>query len=188
MVTAIQDPKETEQQFLLRLLDARNRVFFTSKEERVEAEYSTQLVEKSFSGLCWVNELAYFNFTIKYRSGRVTTDADSLSRIPDFESYSQTCTEEMSPQTTNAMIYAVNLLAKGKSNWATPCTMDPNVLAIDSSNFRNDLRIGVNDLLNGQLNDPVTSRVIQFIEQGKKPLPKDLLHESSDVKFNSRLA
>jgi len=40
----------------------------------------------------------------------------------------------------------------------------------------------VNDLLNGQLNDPVTSRVIQFIEQGKKPLPKDMLHESSDVK------
>ena len=48
MVTAIQDPKETAQQFLLRLLDARNRVFFASKEERVEAEYSTQLVEKSF--------------------------------------------------------------------------------------------------------------------------------------------
>ena len=48
MVTAIQDPKDTAQQFLLRLLDARNRVFFASKEERVEAEYSTQLVEKSF--------------------------------------------------------------------------------------------------------------------------------------------
>ena len=48
MVTAIQDTKETAQQFLLRLLDARNRVLFASKEERVEAEYSTQLVEKSF--------------------------------------------------------------------------------------------------------------------------------------------
>ena len=48
MVTAIQDPKETTQQFLLRLLDARNRVFFASKEERLKAEYSTQLVEKSF--------------------------------------------------------------------------------------------------------------------------------------------
>ena len=48
MVTAIQDPKGTVQQFLLRLLDACNRVFFASKEERVEAEYSTQQVEKSF--------------------------------------------------------------------------------------------------------------------------------------------
>ena len=48
MVTAFQDPKETAQQFLLRLLDARNRVFFASKEERVKAEYSTQIVKKSF--------------------------------------------------------------------------------------------------------------------------------------------
>ena len=48
MVTAIQDPKETAQQFLLRLLDARNRVFFAAKEERAEGEYSSQLIEKSF--------------------------------------------------------------------------------------------------------------------------------------------
>ena len=48
MVTAIQEPKETALQFLLHLLDAGNRVFFASKEERVEAEYITQLVKKSF--------------------------------------------------------------------------------------------------------------------------------------------
>ena len=48
MVTAIQDQKETAQQFLLRLLDARNRVVFASKEDGVESEYSSQLVEKSF--------------------------------------------------------------------------------------------------------------------------------------------
>ena len=47
MVTAIQDQKETTQQFLLRLLDAQNRVSFASKED-VESEYSSQLVEKSF--------------------------------------------------------------------------------------------------------------------------------------------
>ena len=61
-------------------------------------------------------------------------------------------------------------------NWVTPFTIDPNVFAIDSSNFRNDLRIGVNDLINAQLNDPVMSRVLQFIEQGKKPLATDMLH------------
>ena len=48
MVTTIQEPKETAQQFLLRLLDALNRVFFASKEERAESEYSSQLVENSF--------------------------------------------------------------------------------------------------------------------------------------------
>ena len=48
MVTTVQEPKETAQQFLLRLLDSRNRVSFASKEENAESEYSSQLVEKSF--------------------------------------------------------------------------------------------------------------------------------------------
>ena len=57
MVTTVQEPKETAQQFLLRLLDARNKVFFATREEHAESEYSSQLVEKSFlkafeSGLC----------------------------------------------------------------------------------------------------------------------------------------
>ena len=134
------------------------------------------------TGLRWVNELADFNFTIKYRPGRINTDADSLSRIHEFESYIGTCTEEMLPQTTNAITCAVNLLANGKSNWVTPFAIDPNVFAIDSSNSRNDLRVGVNDLIDAQLSNPVTSRVMHFIEQGEKPLAKELLHESSDVK------
>ena len=48
MVTTVQEPKETAQQFLLRLLDARNKVFFATREEHAESEYSSQLVEKSF--------------------------------------------------------------------------------------------------------------------------------------------
>ena len=134
------------------------------------------------TGVRWVNELADFNFTIKYKPGRVHTDADSLSRIPDFEYYIETCTEEISPPTTNAVTCAVNLLANGKSNWVTPFSIDSNVFAVDSSNFRNDLCIGANNLIDAQLNDPVTSHVMQFNEQGKKPLAKDMLHESSDVK------
>ena len=132
--------------------------------------YVLSLAKLSATGLRSVNELADFNFTNKYRPGRVNTDADSLSRIPDFESYIKTCTEEMSPQTTNAVTCAVNLLAHGKSNWATPFAIDPNVSAVNSSNLHNDLRVGVDDLIDAQLNDPVTSRVMHFIEQGEKPL------------------
>ena len=88
----------------------------------------------------------------------------------------------MLPQTTNAVTCAVHLLGNGKSDWVTPFTLDPNVFAIGNSNFGNDLCIGVSNLIHAQLGDPVTNRVMQFIEQGKKPLAKDLLHESSDVK------
>ena len=155
---------------------------FTVYTDNNPLTYVLSSAKLNATGLRWVNELADFNFTIRYRPGRVNTDVDSLSCIPDFESNIETCTEEMSPQTTNAVTCAVNLLAKGKSNWVTPFTIDPNVFAIDSSSSRNDLCIGVNDLIDAQLNDPVTSRVMQFIEQGKKPLAKDVLHESSNVK------
>ena len=88
----------------------------------------------------------------------------------------------MSPQTTIPVACTVNLLANGKSNWVTPFAIDPNVFAIDSSNFHNDLCIGVNDVIDAQLNHPDTSCVMQLIEQGIKPLDRNMLHESSDVK------
>eukprot|EP00794_Sanderia_malayensis_P014654 gene14654-16172_t len=51
LVTNCQKPKETPQQFLLRAMDARNKVFFASTEEKSEeksAEYSKQLVQNTF--------------------------------------------------------------------------------------------------------------------------------------------
>jgi hypothetical protein len=48
------------------------------------------------TGLRWVGELADFNFTIKYRPGKVNTDADALSRLlPNVDSYMEMCTEEI---------------------------------------------------------------------------------------------
>ena len=48
LVTASQEPKETPQQFLLRALDARNKVFFAAQEESLQGEYSQQLVQNTF--------------------------------------------------------------------------------------------------------------------------------------------
>ena len=48
LVTMSQEPKDTAQQFLLKALDARNKVFFATREEDAQAEYNSQLVQKSF--------------------------------------------------------------------------------------------------------------------------------------------
>ena len=45
LVTTCQQPKESAQQFLLRLLDSRNKVLFASQEERSQFEYSQKLVQ-----------------------------------------------------------------------------------------------------------------------------------------------
>lgn len=51
----------------------------------------------------WVAELADFNFTIKYRPGKVNTDADGLSRMPvDFENYMNHCTQSISQDAIRA--------------------------------------------------------------------------------------
>ena len=43
-----QQPKESAQQFLLRLLDSRNKVLFASQEEGSQFEYSQKLVQNTF--------------------------------------------------------------------------------------------------------------------------------------------
>ena len=42
------------------------------------------------SGMRWVSELSNYNFSIKYRPGKVSADCDHLSRMPvkRFESHS----------------------------------------------------------------------------------------------------
>ena len=47
-MTTTQASKETAQQFLLRALDARNKVFFATQEEKSSDEYPTQLVQNAF--------------------------------------------------------------------------------------------------------------------------------------------
>ena len=47
-MTTCQKTKETAQQFLLRVLDARNKVFFDTQEEKSHDEYSAQLVQNMF--------------------------------------------------------------------------------------------------------------------------------------------
>ena len=48
LVTTCQQPKESAQQFLLRLLDSRNKVLFASQEEGSQFEYSQKLVRNTF--------------------------------------------------------------------------------------------------------------------------------------------
>ena len=48
LVTTTQTSKEIAQQFLLRALDARNKVFFATQEEKSSDEYPTQLVQNTF--------------------------------------------------------------------------------------------------------------------------------------------
>ena len=47
LVATCQQPKETAEQFLIRLLDYQNKVLFASKEEGLQFEYSLKLVQNT---------------------------------------------------------------------------------------------------------------------------------------------
>lgn len=72
----------------------------------------------------WIAELADYNFTIKYRPGRVHRDADGLSRMPlDMERYMQTCSQEASPRVIAAVTDSLLLKLEEEEPWMCPITL-----------------------------------------------------------------
>ena len=56
----------------------------------------------------WVAKLADFNFRLRYRPGKMNTDADFLSRLPlDPQEYMESCMVVMEKEAINATIQAV---------------------------------------------------------------------------------
>ena len=59
----------------------------------------------------WVNELADFNFSIKYRPGKENVDADSLSRKPqEIKDFKKECTETVDLRCMNAVVLGVKAM------------------------------------------------------------------------------
>ena len=137
------------------------------------------------SGLRWVSELADFSFTIKYRPGKANGDADTLSRVPlDIESIMKSCTEEISSDIRQALTCEAQLFDKGEPNFITSLSTDPNVLSIDclTNTVNPTTKVSINDLHQAQLNDQIVSRVHYYVNNGTRPLPKDISTEVPDVK------
>lgn len=71
------------------------------------------------TGSRWVAELADFNFTIKYHTGKDTIDADSLSRMPvDVEELMKQCIEEMCYHAVGTTVQAVELQSESTAAWS----------------------------------------------------------------------
>ena len=104
---------------------------FTIYTDNNPLTYVLSSAKLNASGLRWISELADFNFTIKYRPGKINSDADTLSRLPqNFESYMKTCPEETTAETRQAITCAAKLIEQGESTWVSSLTTDSNVFAI----------------------------------------------------------
>lgn len=54
--------------------------------------YVMTIAKVHATGLRWISDLANYQFTIKYRKGKSSTDCDYLSRNFNFEDIVNTCT------------------------------------------------------------------------------------------------
>ena len=68
--------------------------------------------------LCWIGELADFNFTIHHKSGKSHCDADGFSCMPlDMEKYMSECTEGTSQDVIDVAITGISLQASEDTDW-----------------------------------------------------------------------
>ena len=79
----------------------------------------------------WVSQLAKYTFTIYYRLGRISTEADGLSRISfDMAIYVESCTEDVSLEVVKAILNAVQSQVKGNSTLSSSFSSYQTLLGI----------------------------------------------------------
>ena len=102
---------------------------FTIYTDNNPLTYVLSSAKLNATGLCWVEELANFNFNIKYQPGKVRRDADTLSRMSlDIVSYMSMCTEETTQESLNAIISSMKLQDQGESIWLSALSSDQTLL------------------------------------------------------------
>ena len=127
--------------------------------------------------LRWVSELTDFNFKIYYKPGRLNNDADGLSRMPlEVSEF----TEEVTPDVISASMEALSV-QKNDSAWVASL----DIISSDTEG-EDDIVSPVKPLSKGELkeaqrNDPVISRVLSYVEAGRRPSKDERKGELEEV-------
>ena len=96
---------------------------FTAFTDNNPLTYILTSAKLNATGLRWVNELADFNFEIRYRPGKLNADADTLSRIPvSFEDYMQSCSEVVNQNVLDAISSSIQETNSVNTAWLSSFT------------------------------------------------------------------
>ena len=135
------------------------------------------------TGLRWVADLAEFQFSIKYRPGKMNADADGLSRRPlEISDLQRLCTESVEPSSVAAVF--VNSTSMGKGDVpVVRCNAAVCELSVPEDE---SLFVGKEELVAAQKADPVIGPVLTYVEQSLKPKRADWGKLSGDSKVLMR--
>ena len=108
----------------------------------------------------WVNELADYNFTIKYRPGTANRDADSLSRL-GLSELMTSCTENIPASDISAMVSGVSVQSSNDETWFTWLAQ----VEAQLSNNSTEKILSLSEIKSAQRNDLAINRIIQLKKQ-----------------------
>ena len=134
----------------------------------------------------WVSELAEYNFTIKYRPGVINRDADCLSRLPlDVGNYMELCTEEVPPDSFQAIMCGVEVKVRGEETWRLRVnnvnTKDVGEIEVLPENISQN----ISRIRDQQEKDAEISEVMRCLKESSM---KVMLEDSYEVKVLKRCA
>ena len=111
------------------------------------------------TGLRWINQLANYQFSIKYRSGKKHLDADFLSRHPVDEIYKI----EKNANITLKLDDVNTVLSQSSRN---VCTISrANIAMLDFGNT-DQVKFQKSDVIKGQQSDEVIGPIYKIVEMG----------------------
>ncbi|KXJ16996.1 Retrovirus-related Pol polyprotein from transposon opus [Exaiptasia diaphana] len=155
---------------------------FTIYTDNNPLTYVLTTAKLNATGLRWVAELSDFNFTIKYRPGKVNIDADCLSRLPgDFDKYMSSCTETFSQTDLSATVTSVQTSQYGECIWIAAITDDVTNLELGTCNMASKTVAPI-DIKQAQNTDPIVRRVIDYVNNNTKPSLRERLRQPRELR------
>jgi hypothetical protein len=127
----------------------------------------------------------FFYVALRYRPGKMKTDADTLSRLPEnMSKYMDSCTAETCQDELRAIVQSIQLEDKGKVTWDSSLTHDPTVLhgGDPQPTASSTPQFNLSDIRQAQLKD-VIGKVYSFVNRKQRPTSSQRAAESPDTKL-----
>ena len=133
--------------------------------------YALNTAKLNSTGHRWVAELADFNFSIKYRPGKINVDADTLSRLPlDINAYMEQCTLRVSQDVLDTTVNTVLAQDRGKITWISSLSTAAPSSEPDKEFLQYGLQpVTMQDIISAQQQELSITRVIELKLAGNKP-------------------
>ena len=149
--------------------------FFDVYTDNKPLTYVLTSAKLSDVGHRWVAELADFNFHLRYRPGKMNTDADFLSRLPlDPQEHMASCTVVTEKEAIDATIQAVTRQREERTPWVAVISASMDIASQEP--IVTDLtlkQLTPGEIQRAQREDPIISKVMLYKHQGYLPKPAD---------------